>query len=53
MALFYNPSISIDKFKGGYKAAISYTELQDTETNDSKNVIYGVNSDLFSKDGSL
>ena len=53
MAIFHPPAVSIDRFTGGFKSTSDYTDLADTETNDSKNVIYTPGGDLEQKLGSL
>lgn len=52
MALHLPPAVTIARFIGGYKAVSSYTDLQDTETNDSANVQYGPSGDLDKRKGS-
>ena len=38
------PAISINQFVGGFKSTSDYTDLLDTETNDSENIDYGPGS---------
>lgn len=53
MALFYPNALSINRFQGGYRAASDYTDLSDTETNDSHNVEYGPSGDITTRPGSV
>jgi hypothetical protein len=53
VALHFPPSISIEKFVGGYKAASDYTDLADTETNSAENCLYSPSADLEKRRGSL
>lgn len=53
MALHFPPSVSISKFVGGYKSVSDYTDLNDTESNDAQNVVYGPNGDIEQRTGSL
>lgn len=52
MAFYLPPASTINKFTGGYRAASDYTDLSDTETNDSENVVYNVGGDLEKRSGS-
>lgn len=52
MALYYAPALSINKFEGGYKAISEFTDLQMTETFDSKNIIYTEGGVLKKRSGS-
>lgn len=52
MALYLPPAVSVQKFVGGYKSVSDYTDLADTETNDSENVLYGTNGSLEQRLGS-
>lgn len=52
MALHLPPSLSVQKFTGGYKAVSDYTDLADTETNDALNTVYGPNGDIDQREGS-
>src|SRR3990167_11403331 len=53
MALFLPPAVSVSRFVGRYKAISDYTDLGDTETSDSKNCVYGPNTDIEKRPGSL
>lgn len=53
MALQLPPAVPISKFTGGYKSNASYTDLGDTETQDSQNVEYGVDGNLYKAKGCL
>jgi len=52
VALFLPPAVSVQRFRGGYKAVSDYTDLQDTETSDAQNVVYGPNGDIDQRFGS-
>lgn len=53
MALQLPPAVSISRFQGGYKSISSYTDLADTETNFSENVVYDPNGDIQKRTGSV
>ena len=53
MGLRFPPATTISKFKGGFKPTSSYTDLAETETNDSENVEYGPNGNIAQRKGSL
>jgi len=53
MALFLPPAVTINKFKGGFKSTPDFSDLNDTETNNSRNVVYNPNSDIEKRKGSL
>ena len=48
-----SPAVSVERFTGGYKSVSDYTDLQDTETNDAENVLYGPNGDIDKRQGSV
>lgn len=52
MGLNSNPAISVSKFVGGFRS-VAYTELMDTETNDSENVTYHHTHRLETRPGSV
>lgn len=52
MALYLPPSVSVSRFVGGYKSISDYTDLSDTETNDSQNVLYSPKGDIQQRPGS-
>ena len=49
----YPQAISVNQFKGGFKSTSDYTDLEDTETNDSRNVLYDQDGDIKQRKGSL
>ena len=51
MALHLPPAVSISKFTGSYKSVSDYTDLEDTDTNDAINVVYGPNGDIDKRPG--
>jgi len=53
MAIFLPPAITINRFKGGFKSTPDFTDLTDTETNDSRNVVYNPNTDIEKRKGSI
>ncbi len=53
MGLRLPPATTISRFIGGFKPTSSYTDLNQTETNDSENVVYGPNADISQRKGSL
>jgi len=48
----YPQAISVNQFKGGFKFTSDYTDLEDTETNDSRNVLYDIDGDIKQRKGS-
>jgi len=52
VALFLPPSVSVNRFVGGYKRVSDYTDLSDTETNDAENILYGPKGDIEQRLGS-
>ena len=53
MALLFPPSISINRFTGGYQSTSEYTDLEPTDTNDAENTVYGQNGAIEQRLGSL
>lgn len=51
MALHLPPAVSVSRFVGGYKSVSDYTDLEDTETNDAANTVYGPNGDIDQRPG--
>jgi len=52
MGLFFPKAITIRKFEGGLKLDSDYTDLEDTETNDAQNCLYGPDGDITQRKGS-
>ena len=52
MALQLPPSVSVNRFIGGFKSISDYTDLSDTETSDAENVLYSPKGDIDSRFGS-
>lgn len=51
MALYLPPSVSISRFSGKYRSKLSYGALDDTDTNDAQNVLYGPQGSIDKRNG--
>lgn len=51
MGLRFPPASTITQFRGGFKGSSDFTDLNDTETNDAKNVEYTKGADIKQRGG--